>query len=321
MKCFNPFCPKLGYIYKTRRGLDQHLSMNKDCMTYMKQLTLNQPRSLIGYKHTFFDILSDSKPNDNLNIKRHCTDVTTFIENINDKSLNNISHELETMLDDNFDTNSFSSIQSSRSIQSSNLNEPDKDFTEATLGNIFTKEQKSIIKLMKLLDDMNSPDYAMYQILSWARSAYIEGFTFNLNTKTRNSNLNWMKQMVVNNNAFYPKPITVNLNDNLSIDVMCFDFPNQLLHLLQNKKLMTQENLLIDVNNPTNAYKSPNNILSEALSGSAYKTVFQNAHENHTGYLPLLVVLICLWGDATHIDTSGRFKLELWSFSPLIFKE
>ena len=57
------------------------------------------------------------------------------------------------------------------------------------------------------------------------------------------------------------------------------------------------------------------------LSGSAYKTVFENAHANYTGELPLLVVPICLWGDATHIDTSGRFKLEPWSFSPLIFKE
>ena len=139
-------------------------------------------------------MLNDSKPIDNLNIKRHCNDETTFFENINDKSLNNISIELETMLDDNFDTNSCSSIQSSRSIQSNNLNQPDEDFTEASLGNIFTKEQRSIIKLMKLLDDMNSPDYAMYQILSWARSAYIEGFTFNPNTKTRNSNLNWMKK-------------------------------------------------------------------------------------------------------------------------------
>ena len=35
----------------------------------------------------------------------------------------------------------------------------------------------------------------------------------------------------------------------------------------------------------------------------------------------MLVVPICLWGDATHIDTGSRFKLEPWSFSPLIFKE
>ena len=74
--------------------------------------------------------------------------------------------------------------------------------------------------------------------------------------------------MVVHNDAFYPKPITVNLNNNLCIDVMCFDFPTQLLHLLQNQKLMTQENLLLDINYPTNMYKSSNDILGKALSGS-----------------------------------------------------
>ena len=67
-----------------------------------------------------------------------------------------------------------------------------------------------------------------------------------------------------------------------------------MLHLLQNKKLITQKNLLIDVNNHTAMYKSPNNILGEALSGAAYKEVFQNAHAAHTGTLPLLVVPICI---------------------------
>ena len=68
-------------------------------------------------------------------------------------------------------------------------------------------------------------------------------------------------------------------------------------------------------------YKSPNNILGEALSGTAYKHICITAHANHISNLPLLVVHICLWGDATHIDTTGRVKLEPWSFSPLISKK
>ena len=127
--------------------------------------------------------------------------------------------------------------------------------------------------------------------------------------------------MVVNNDAFYPKSVNVALNEQLSIDVVYFDFVSQLLCLLQNKRLMTKENLLLDINNPSEMYKSPNNILAEALSGSAYKEIYIKAHSNHIGNLPLLVIPICLWGDATHIDTAGRFKLEPWSFSPLIFKE
>ena len=130
-----------------------------------------------------------------------------------------------------------------------------------------------------------------------------------------------MKKMVVNNNAFYHQSIPVVLNEQTTIDVIAFDFTSQLLQLLQNKRLMTQENLLIDTQNPSAMYTSPNNILSEALSGYAYRDIYIREHQNHTSDRPLLVVPICLWGDATHIDTAGRFKLEPWSFSPLIFKE
>ena len=73
---------------------------------------------------------------------------------------------------------------------------------------------------------------------------------------------------------------------------------------------MTQENLLISVDNPCKMYKSPNNILSDTLSGSAYATVYENAHANHIGNLPSLIVPICIWANITHIDTVGRFKLE-----------
>ena len=127
--------------------------------------------------------------------------------------------------------------------------------------------------------------------------------------------------MVSHKNAYIPKSIEVPLNENLTINVITFDFKNQLLRLIQNESLMTQENLLLDINKPTKRYKSPNNILSEALIGSAYQKIYNTAHANHDSNLPLLVIPICLWGDATHIDTFGRFKLEPWSFSPLIFKE
>ena len=321
MKCYNPLCSKPNVIYDTRRGFEQHLSNNKNCMIFMKELIINQPISNIGNKHNIADMSDNINIHDSLTNKRLCNIDISLLNNNHNNLSNNISYELQNILDDNFDTNSYSTEQSSETTGSVNTDVTMPDTAQPILGNLYTTEQKSIIKLIKLLDDMNCPDYAFSSIMSWAHNAYIEGFNFNPNCKNRKSNLRWIKQMVVHNDAFYPKPVTVNLNNNLCIDVMCFDFPTQLLHLLQNQKLMTQENLLLDLNHPTLMYKSPANILSEALSGSAYKTVYENAHANHTGNLPLLVVPICLWGDATHIDTSGRFKLEPWSFSPLLFKK
>ena len=57
---------------------------------------------------------------------------------------------------------------------------------------------------------------------------------------------------------------------------------------------MKQQNLLIDINDPTKMYQSPNNMLDESLSGSAYKTIYQHEYNRHTGDLPLLVVPISL---------------------------
>ena len=73
---------------------------------------------------------------------------------------------------------------------------------------------------------------------------------------------------------------------------------------------MKQTNLLIDIKSFTEMYKSQNNILGEALSGSTYSQIFQGKHDIHTGERPFLVVPICMWGDATQIDTGSRFKLE-----------
>ena len=41
---------------------------------------------------------------------------------------------------------------------------------------------------------------------------------------------------------------------------------------------MVQDNLLIDTQNPTAMYQSANNILSEVISGVAYKNIYMREH-------------------------------------------
>ena len=51
-----------------------------------------------------------------------------------------------------------------------------------------------------------------------------------------------------------------------SVDVVTYEFAPQMLSLLQNKTLMTANNLLIDLINPIQPYLSPNGrLLGEAL--------------------------------------------------------
>ena len=43
---------------------------------------------------------------------------------------------------------------------------------------MFTTDQKWTVVLLKLLDDINAPDYAFTKILKWAHSAQAEGYSF-----------------------------------------------------------------------------------------------------------------------------------------------
>jgi hypothetical protein len=55
-----------------------------------------------------------------------------------------------------------------------------------------------------------------------------------------------------------------------SVDVVTYEFAPQMLSLLQNKTLMTANNLLIDLIDPIQPYSSPNGrLLGEAISGTA----------------------------------------------------
>jgi hypothetical protein len=54
-------------------------------------------------------------------------------------------------------------------------------------------------------------------------------------------------------------------------DGITFNFVPQLLELLQNWTILTQDNLLIDVHNPLLPFKSPDGVQGEALSGQVYQ--------------------------------------------------
>ena len=55
------------------------------------------------------------------------------------------------------------------------------------------------------------------------------------------------------------------------LDVICYDFVPQLLSILQNKEMMTLDNLVLDPMNPLAMHRPSNGRLGEALSGSVYQ--------------------------------------------------
>ena len=100
-------------------------------------------------------------------------------------------------------------------------------------------------------------------------------------------------------------PVPLSFADRL--DVICYDFVPQLLSILQDKEMMSSENLLLDSTNPLSMYKPKDGQLGDALSGSVYQTLYSEMVIDELKQL--LCPLIC-YTDATTVDSNSRFSVE-----------
>ena len=184
----------------------------------------------------------------------------------------------------------------------------------------FTVSQKSVVKLLYLLDQMEAPDYAFQSIMKWASECYQEGFDFNPQSKTRKANISWMYRSIHNATSMMPTSRQITLPQPLpgmnTMGVICYDFVAQLLSLLQDKSLMTEKNLLLDPKDPLAMFKPADGKLGEALSGSMYREMYKALVTDPTRQL---LVPLATYIDGTTIDTLSRFVVEPYTFVPLIF--
>lgn len=182
-----------------------------------------------------------------------------------------------------------------------------------------TKEQKALIDLMKLIMDMNAPDYAFERILEWARKNYEEGFNFNPSKgKTMKSNLDWMFKMTENAGMRLPKIVPVQVEDGVTSEVIVFDFLPSALSILQDRSKLRKEHCVLDWNNPLAKYVPPDGRIGEALSGSVYQ---ENHHRFTNPSRPTLCIPCIGWFDRTHVTSNGRFGLQPFMITFAIFTE
>ena len=185
---------------------------------------------------------------------------------------------------------------------------------------MYSTDQKWTIALLKLLDDMNAPDYAFARILKWAQGAQADGYTFQPANGglSRTRNVDVLFASLTNAKRLLPSIDTVQLNNSTLSDVITFEFVPQLLNLLQNPALMTAEKLAIDPLNPLMPYNSPDGRLGEALSGTVYRNAYDRLITNPNRQL---FVPIIQWIDRTTVTGNDRYSLKPYMFTPAIFKE
>jgi hypothetical protein len=179
-------------------------------------------------------------------------------------------------------------------------------------------EHRSIVNLLKILEDSQCPDYMLQSILEWAYNAKVDGFDFNPKATTRKANIAWMYQALEKSHQLLPQVVSTVLEDHDDVaNIVCFDFTIALLSLLQNDALMSSENLVINPDDPTSMFRPADNKVGEAHTAQRYRDLYD---ELITRKNQLLVPII-LYLDGTAIDSKGHIELCPVSFTTSLFTE
>ena len=324
--CPNTACPRRnGRRFNTERGLHQHLRMSQPCMTIFQSsilpTTSNKRPKIIHYSPYTTQPTSQQQQQQ----QNHPTsNIQHYPYSMHDIHNNNNydDDDVDNHDDDNGNNNNKTNDDDDDNNDDNNNQQHDGDDVSTTIA--LTTEQQHMCKLIKLLDDINAPDYALQSIMQWAHDAHQSNFKFQPKCNTRHANIQWMHKLLHNTHDFlpilHPVPMMPNNNNNnnngTSIDCICFDFVPQLLSMLQDTELMQPHNLVIDHNNPCAMYKPHDNYLGECHTGSVYCNMYAQLINDPTKQLlcPIIAYI-----DKTHVDVNGRFTLEPFMFTTSLF--
>lgn len=178
-----------------------------------------------------------------------------------------------------------------------------------------TTEVKHMIFLTKIMDDMQCPDYGTSKVIDWAKHAAADNFDFNPSNKSREKAIEFCYLALQDSQDLLPKVHPFTSYSGTNEELVKFDFVPQLKSLLQNKSLMTSENLAIDTANPFGKHHPT--ILGEAISGSVHTELYNNLVTDPDNQF--MTALICYIDKAHVID--DKYVLEPLTFTLAVFKE
>ena len=100
--------------------------------------------------------------------------------------------------------------------------------------------------LLKLLFDINAPNYAFKDIMNWAKDAYHTGYMFNCKSTSYESQI---KHLETYSNLGFLKLQVKHIilpPDNLQLNVICFNFTSMLSSLLNDIFFNKMSNLVVN---------------------------------------------------------------------------
>ena len=303
--CHNPFCGSRRKSFSNEKAYAMHVERAPECLQYLRQqqeqqavaVRLQQETDAAGRHRVakrnaelLLDIHSTKKAaslrrnfvNDDAGLATHYDPAIAFPDEEDEASAagiddwdDDVAISNVARLDMITTDNDVSGIANATTSSADSVGYMD------VMPFMYSNDQKWTVSLLKTLDNINAPDYAFPAVLKWARNAHEAGYSFYpTGGVTRPKNINVLFKSIHNAQRMLPSVTRVVVPHGPPVDVVTYEFAPQLLSLLQNKNLMTADNLLIDLNDPLQPYWSPDGRLGEAISGTVYRLAYQRLITN-----------------------------------------
>jgi hypothetical protein len=242
--CRNPFCNRQQKAFANESAFQKHLAVLPQCREYLmhhQQLQINAAASIATVKET-----PSTKQSVTIETskKRTCVlrrDVVNVL-NHHDKRL--ASPDLVGVLNNPLEHQErLQEFDDTMNDNASGWDDCDTGYFVSLKDHNFlhTTDQKWTVNLLKILDDMNAPDYAFGEILAWGRGAHNAGYSFQpTGGLSRSKNIDVLFDIMPDARKLLPTCVPLPCSDGSVGDVIIFDFVPQLLNLLQNPAIMIQ---------------------------------------------------------------------------------
>ena len=143
----------------------------------------------------------------------------------------------------------------------------------------YTTSQNYEAQLLKIIHSIGAPNGAFQSIMSWARSASLEGYEFLPSPQAYERQILKLEKLV-GMQSCRPTRVPVDLfrpdMEEDILDVVVFDFPTMLASLFNCPVLNKLENLVVNPKDRFSKYESPHGDLGEVNSGAWYDRAYSN---------------------------------------------
>ena len=230
--CFNSHCVSRHNSFATEKAFTMHLQRSPLCLAFVHcdRQRISQPCKGKRVNATFADtvVTCTKRPK-----ALRCEIVNDALDDLSANAVSGaplLQFELE--MDDNNDA-IFDDAKNIQMLMHDANDEPsDIDCVCPTEADtikesqfMFSTDQKWTISLLKILDNMNAPDYAFESILKWARNAHADGYSFYPNGgPSRIHNIDVLFKSVANAQRLLPSVISVAVPHGAPCDVIAYEF-------------------------------------------------------------------------------------------------